>query len=81
VSEPTGEVGPEQDSAPARGSAWWARPGSVAVIAVGLAVITVAVAVWALLRPPAAPAPTPATSQQVADAKARACAAFTTVRR
>jgi hypothetical protein len=58
VSEPTGEVGPEQDSAPARGSAW-----------------------WALLRPPAAPAPAPATSQQVADAKARACAAFTTVRR
>jgi hypothetical protein len=50
------------------------------VIAVGLAVIALAVAVWALLGEPAPPASAPATSQQVADAKARACGAFTTVR-
>jgi hypothetical protein len=80
MSDSTGDAGPQHDSAPARFSARWARSGWVAVITAGLAVIAVAVAVWGLLREPAAPGPTPATAQQVADAKARACSAFTTVR-
>lgn len=56
------------------------------MIAVVLAVIAVAIALWALLQKPAAPAapaaPAPAvvTSQQIADAKARACGTFTEVR-
>ena len=52
----------------------------MAAIGVVLAVIGIALAVWALLRP--APAATPASPsvQQVADAKARACGAFTKVR-
>jgi hypothetical protein len=57
-------------------------PRWIALGALLLAVIAIAVAVWALLRPePAAPAGSaapPATSQQTADAKGRACAAFNT---
>jgi hypothetical protein len=50
----------------------------VAPAAVLIAVISLAVAVWALLRP--APPDDPPTEQQIADAKGRACAAYTTVR-
>ena len=52
----------------------------VPVIALAIALIAVALAAWSLLRPtPAPPAPS-YTGQQVADAKARACAAYDTVR-
>ncbi len=47
------------------------RPGRLAVIAVAVAVVSLAAALWALLDKPAAPAPAAATSQQIADAKAR----------
>ncbi len=56
------------------------RPGRLAVIAVAVAVVSLAAALWALLDKPAAPAPAAATSQQIADAKARVCGAFTEVR-
>jgi hypothetical protein len=57
------------------------RSGWIAPIALVVAVIATAVAVWAVLRPPpptgsTTPAP---TSQQSADAKARACKAYRTV--
>ncbi|WP_155930291.1 hypothetical protein [Mycolicibacterium sp. CBMA 234] len=54
----------------------WIAPASLAVAAVALGV-----AVWALVAPPgrSAPASPAPTSQQVADAKSRACTAFTTV--
>jgi hypothetical protein len=52
----------------------------IAPLALLIAVIAVALAVWALLRPPSVSnAPTP-TAAQSADAKGRACAAYTTVR-
>jgi hypothetical protein len=58
-----------------------ARPsGWLAVVAVLLAVIAIAGAAWAMVRQPAAPAPVQPGSQQVADAKGRACAAFNAVR-
>ncbi|WP_319458270.1 hypothetical protein [Mycobacterium sp. RTGN3] len=52
----------------------WATvaPALIAVVALG-------VAIWALLRPPS-DTPPPPSSQQVADAKGRACAAYNTVR-
>jgi hypothetical protein len=43
-----------------------------------IAVVALGVAIWALLRPPFDTPPSP-SAQQVADAKARACAAYTTV--
>ena len=54
----------------------WLAPASL-----GMAVIALGVAVWALLSPrQAAPSVPKPSDQQVAEAKARACAAFTTVR-
>ncbi|MDR3660533.1 MAG: hypothetical protein P4L86_09060 [Mycobacterium sp.] len=58
------------------------QPRWIAPLSLGVAAIALGVALWALVAPPrhesqAAPAP---TEQQVADAKARACTAFTTVR-
>ncbi|WP_418004751.1 hypothetical protein ACNO8X_07230 [Mycobacterium sp. PDNC021] len=55
----------------------WIAPASLAV-----AMVALGVAVWALVSPPhqsvpSAPAP---SGQQIADAKARACGAFATVR-
>jgi hypothetical protein len=48
------------------------------LIALAVAVVAIGLAAWALLRSPMASAPP--TSQQIADAKSRACLAFTTVR-
>jgi hypothetical protein len=60
----------------ARRNRWlWVGPAALAV-----ALIAIGIAAWALLRQPAAPAPASPTSQQVDDAKGRACAAYTTVR-
>ncbi|UCZ59929.1 hypothetical protein [Mycolicibacterium phocaicum] len=55
----------------------WLAPASL-----GIAVIALGVAVWALVSPPrqSSPSVPGPTEQQVNDAKARACAAFTTVR-
>jgi hypothetical protein len=50
----------------------------VAPAAVLIAVVALAVAVWALLRSPSDTASP--TSEQIADAKGRACVAYTTVR-
>jgi hypothetical protein len=44
-----------------------------------IAVVALGVAIWALLRPPANSVPSP-TAQQIAEAKGRACAAYSTVR-
>ncbi|MDT5244191.1 MAG: hypothetical protein QOD36_1567 [Mycobacterium sp.] len=52
----------------------WAPPAAVLI-----AVVALAVAVWALLRPPAN-SPASPTAEQIADAKGRACVAYTTVR-
>lgn len=48
----------------------------IAPISLGLAVISLGVAIWALMHKPGNPEP---TSQQVADAKSRACAAYIVV--
>lgn len=56
----------------------WIAPASLAV-----AVVALGVAAWALVSPPHQPAtsvPPAPTEQQVAEAKARACTAFVTVR-
>jgi hypothetical protein len=53
----------------------WAAPAAVLI-----AVIALAVGVWALLRPAPANNPAPPTARQIADAKGHACAAYTTVR-
>ena len=45
---------------------------------VPIAVVALGVAIWALLRLPSDTPPSP-SAQQVADAKGRACAAYTTV--
>ena len=44
-----------------------------------IAVVALGVAIWALVRSPS-DTPPPPSAQQVADAKGRACAAYTTVR-
>jgi hypothetical protein len=49
------------------------------VIPTAIAVVALGVAAWALLRPPPDTHSSP-TAQQVAEAKGRACAAYTTVR-
>jgi hypothetical protein len=51
----------------------------VPVVALAIALIAVAIAAWALLRPPPASTTPQATSQQTAEAKTRACSAYTTV--
>jgi hypothetical protein len=51
----------------------------VPVIALLIALIAIAVAVWALLRPPPTSTTPRATSQQTADAKGGACTAYKTV--
>jgi hypothetical protein len=51
----------------------WATPAALLI-----AVVALAVAVWALLHP--ANSPASPTEQQIADAKGRACVAYTTVR-
>jgi hypothetical protein len=53
----------------------WAPPAAVLI-----AVVALAVAVWALLRPPPADSPASPPPEQIADAKGRACVAYTTVR-
>ena len=53
------------------------RVTAFAVLAIAL--IAVVLAAWSLLRP-LNPSTAPVTDQQVADAKARACTAYTTVR-
>ncbi|MCT7367427.1 hypothetical protein [Mycolicibacterium llatzerense] len=56
----------------------WIAPASLAV-----AIVALGVAVWALVSPPqhqSAPSTPAPTEQQVAESKARACTAFTTVR-
>jgi hypothetical protein len=78
MSEPTPHAPADSAAPPQRSAAGLSR--WVAPAALLIAVIAIAGAVWALLRQPAAPAAKQPTSQQVADAKARACNAFTTVR-
>jgi hypothetical protein len=58
------------------------QPKWIAPVSLGVAAIALGVAVWALVWPPHHESQTAAapTSQQTADAKARACTAFTTVR-
>jgi hypothetical protein len=82
TSEPTPE-GPADSGAPATPPA--PRPGPagssrwVAVIALAIALVAVALAGWSLLRPlKASTTAAPATDQQIADAKTRACTAATT---
>jgi hypothetical protein len=48
------------------------------IVAALIAIVALTVAVWALLRP--ANSPASPTAQQIADAKGRACVAYTTVR-
>ncbi|MDT5093355.1 MAG: hypothetical protein QOH60_2718 [Mycobacterium sp.] len=52
----------------------------MAAIAMAIAAVGVALAAWSLLRPTSNTAGPPATDKQIADAKARACAASDTVR-
>ena len=76
ASKPTREVprvSLEPPSAPRALSRW------IAPTALVIALIAVAVAVWALLRPPPALSPARASGQQIAAAKAGACGAYTTV--
>jgi hypothetical protein len=56
------------------------RIAPLALLALGLAVIAAAIAIWALVRAPQSNTAPAATSQQTADAKGRACTAFNTVR-
>jgi hypothetical protein len=89
MPEPTQELPPVSPDAPGRAageagrgsppSAPRALPGWIAPAALVIALIAVAIAVWALLRPASASTTPAATSQQTADAKARACSAYTTV--
>jgi hypothetical protein len=79
VSEPTAEKEMQHKTARAGFLTLSERLGWIAVIAVVLAVIAVGLAVWALLRQPAARAAPQPTSAQIADAKTHACAAFSTV--
>jgi hypothetical protein len=86
MPEPTQEVPPVSPDAPGgragRGlppSAPPALPRWIAPAALVIALIAVAIAVWALLRPASASTTPAATSQQTADAKGRACSAYTTV--
>jgi hypothetical protein len=79
MSEPLRVVPPEPAASPARSLASGALSGWVAPAALALAVVAIAVAAWALLRPPAR-ATAPATTQQISDAKTRACTAYNTVR-
>jgi hypothetical protein len=51
----------------------------VGFAALAVALTAMVIAVWALLRQPAAPAAVSPTSQQIGEAKGRACAAYTTV--
>jgi hypothetical protein len=95
TSEPAEEVSAEEVSAeevsaeevsadagappaPRPGRSRWSR--WVAVIGPAIAVIAIAVAAWLVLHPPKASSPAAVTDQQIADAKARACIAFNTVR-
>ena len=57
-----------------------AQPRWIVPISLGIAVIAIAVAAWALLRAPRSDT-VAATSQQIADAKYRACTATDTVRK
>lgn len=73
---------PEQSAVSRHAVAVDVRPKWIAPVSLGVALIALGVAVWALVSPPrhespAAPVP---SGQQVADAKARACTAFATVR-
>jgi hypothetical protein len=65
---------PSQRREPSRRNLWhWVGP-----VALAVALVAIGIAVWALVRQPAGAASP--TSQQIADAKGRACTAFTTVR-
>ena len=67
------EVQPPQSTAQRMPLRWATlAPALIAVVALG-------VAIWALVRSPS-DTPPPPSAQQVADAKVRACAAYTTVR-
>jgi hypothetical protein len=52
----------------------WATPATAVI-----AIVALAIAIWALLRPHAGSA-APPSAEQIADAKGRACAAYSTVR-
>jgi hypothetical protein len=77
MSEPIPGASPVSDKSKSP-SEPWALSRWIAPAALLIAVIAVAVAVWALLRPPPASTTPPATSQQTADAKGRACTAYNT---
>jgi hypothetical protein len=73
--EPAATTPPAPPSLLGRLSVW------VASAAILIAVIAICLAAWALLRQPSDNNhPPPATAQQVTDAKAHTCAAFSTVR-
>ena len=76
------ETDPEAPSISRQPVAVDLQPKWLAPASLGIAVIALGVAVWALVSPPlqSSPSVPEPTEQQVADAKARACAAFTTVR-
>lgn len=57
------------------------QPAWIAPVSLGVAVIAVGIAVWALVAPPKGDSSAPtANDQQISAAKARACTAFATVR-
>src|SRR5262249_47622799 len=64
-----------REPSPRRNRWHWVGPAGLAV-----ALIATGIAVWALLRQPTTPGTASPSSQQIADAKGRACAAYTTVR-
>jgi hypothetical protein len=81
TSEPTSDVPADPDAPATPRSSQAALSRRVAVIALAIALIGVALAAWSLLRPLNTSATAPHfTDNQIADAKARACAATDTVR-
>lgn len=75
------DVVPEQTPVSRHAVAVDVQPKWVAPTALGVAAVALGVAVWALVWPPQHESQPPAPSgQQVAEAKAKACTAFATVR-
>ena len=77
---PMSEDAPEQVPVSRQPVTVRTQPGWIAPVSLGVAVIAVGVAVWALVSTPSTNAPSAPAAQQTADAKTRACTAFTTVR-
>ena len=77
--EPTARAPKRHSASSSRSAVAW-----LALAAVVVALSSLGIALWALLRPPPAPEKPPAppgpSAQQVGDAKTKACDAYTTVR-